>query len=230
MLTARTRGCILFWILCEGMLCRVCRDMESRFHPNYAGGHARNETICRNEKLYCCLLFPSHTQAEGVKGANVQLAGFCTLQSKSRYIRKWSNHIVPVPRETTVVVIFGTFVFGLCSLFIVKIELNTLLFWNNISSIPQVTYSSSSLDATTSSGPGPPHCRGFTITLRHTTLGRTPLDERSTRHRDLYMTTHNTHKRQISMPPAAFEPAIPSNERPPTHALDCAATGIGTLG
>jgi hypothetical protein len=27
------------------------------------------------------------------------------------------------------------------------------------------------------SGPGRPHYRGFTITLRHTTLGRTPLDE-----------------------------------------------------
>jgi hypothetical protein len=26
-------------------------------------------------------------------------------------------------------------------------------------------------------GPVPPHCRGFTITLRHTTVGRTPLDE-----------------------------------------------------
>jgi hypothetical protein len=31
--------------------------------------------------------------------------------------------------------------------------------------------------ATAPSGPGPPHYRGFTITLRHTTLGRTPLDE-----------------------------------------------------
>jgi hypothetical protein len=31
--------------------------------------------------------------------------------------------------------------------------------------------------ATASSGPGPPHYRGLTITLRHTTLGRTPLDE-----------------------------------------------------
>jgi hypothetical protein len=29
--------------------------------------------------------------------------------------------------------------------------------------------------ATAHSGPRPPHCRGFTITLRHTTLGRTPL-------------------------------------------------------
>jgi hypothetical protein len=25
--------------------------------------------------------------------------------------------------------------------------------------------------------PRPPHCRSFTITLTHTTLGRTPLDE-----------------------------------------------------
>jgi hypothetical protein len=32
--------------------------------------------------------------------------------------------------------------------------------------------------ATARSVPGPPHCRGFTITLRHTALGRTPLDER----------------------------------------------------
>jgi len=31
--------------------------------------------------------------------------------------------------------------------------------------------------ATDPSEPGPPHCRGFTITLRHTTLGSIPLDE-----------------------------------------------------
>jgi len=29
------------------------------------------------------------------------------------------------------------------------------------------------------------------------------------------------------MPPAEFEPAIPTNERPQTHALDRAATGTG---
>jgi hypothetical protein len=29
------------------------------------------------------------------------------------------------------------------------------------------------------------------------------------------------------MPPAAFEPAIPASERPQTHALDRAATGVG---
>jgi hypothetical protein len=59
------------------------------------------------------------------------------------------------------------------------------------------------------------------------TLGRAPLDEGSARRRDLYLTTHNTHKRQTSMPPAGFEPTIPASERPKTHALDGAATVIG---
>ena len=54
------------------------------------------------------------------------------------------------------------------------------------------------------SGPRPPHCRGFIITLRHTTLSRTPLDWWSARRRDLYMTTHNTHKRLTSMPPGGI--------------------------
>jgi hypothetical protein len=31
--------------------------------------------------------------------------------------------------------------------------------------------------ATAPSGPEPPQYRGYTITLRHTTLGRTPVDE-----------------------------------------------------
>jgi hypothetical protein len=71
--------------------------------------------------------------------------------------------------------------------------------------------------------------RRFTSHFRHTTLGRTPLDERSARRRDLYMTTHNTHKRQTSMPKAGFEPTIPASERPQTHALDRTATAIGVL-
>jgi len=41
---------------------------------------------------------------------------------------------------------------------------------------------------------------------RCTTVGRTPLDEWSARRRDLYLTTHDTHNRQISMPPVGFEP------------------------
>jgi hypothetical protein len=72
--------------------------------------------------------------------------------------------------------------------------------------------------------------RGFAIThFRHTTLGGTPLDEGPARRRDLHLTTHNTHKRQTSMPSAGFKPTILTSERPQTHALDRAATGIGTL-
>jgi len=52
-----------------------------------------------------------------------------------------------------------------------------------------------------------------------TTLVRTPLGELSARRRDLYLTTHNTYKRQTPMPPTGFEPAIPAGERPQTHAL-----------
>jgi hypothetical protein len=63
--------------------------------------------------------------------------------------------------------------------------------------------------------------------LRHTTVGRTPLDEGPARRKDLYLTTHNIHNRQTSMPPAGFEHTIPVSERPQTHALDRAATGIG---
>jgi hypothetical protein len=73
--------------------------------------------------------------------------------------------------------------------------------------------------ATAPSAPRPPHCRGYMITLRHTALGRTPLAEWSARHRDLYLTTHNTHKRQTSMPLAGFEPIIPASDRPQTHAF-----------
>jgi hypothetical protein len=48
----------------------------------------------------------------------------------------------------------------------------------------------------TSTGPGPARYRDFTITLRHTALGRTPLDESSARRKDPYLTTHNPHNRQ----------------------------------
>src|SRR5215475_16194007 len=51
-------------------------------------------------------------------------------------------------------------------------------------------------------------------TQRHTTVGRTPLDERSAHRRELYLTTHDTHNRQISMPPVGFESTISAGERP----------------
>jgi len=75
-------------------------------------------------------------------------------------------------------------------------------------------------------GSRPPHYRGFTITPRLTTLGRPPSDEWSVRHGDLYLTTHNTHKRQASMILAGFQPAFPESERPQTHVLDRKTAGI----
>jgi hypothetical protein len=71
-------------------------------------------------------------------------------------------------------------------------------------------------DATVPSGSGTPHYRGYTTTLKHTTARR----------RDLYLTTHNIHNRQIPMPPAGYEPTIPAIERTQTHALDGQTTAI----
>ena len=71
--------------------------------------------------------------------------------------------------------------------------------------------------------------RGLTITLRHTTLGWASLGEWSVRRRDLYLTTHNTHKRHSCTLPAGFEPATPASKRPQTHALHCAGTAFGTV-
>jgi len=76
-------------------------------------------------------------------------------------------------------------------------------------------------------GPGPPP--SFTRiqhhTQRRTTFGRTPLGEWSARRRDLYLTTHNNHNRQTSMPSVGFEPTVSAGERLQTYALDRAATG-----
>jgi hypothetical protein len=47
-------------------------------------------------------------------------------------------------------------------------------------------------------------------TRRRTTVSRTALDEWSARRRDLYLTTHNTHNRQTSMPPDRIQTHGPS--------------------
>jgi len=66
------------------------------------------------------------------------------------------------------------------------------------------------------------------MTFTHThTHSRTPLDECSAHRRDLYLTTHNTYKRQTAIPPAGFIPAIPASKRPQKYALDRAAIGSG---
>jgi len=62
------------------------------------------------------------------------------------------------------------------------------------------------------SRPRPP-LRGSLTTLRHTTCGRTPLDDQSARRRNVQVKTQSIHKRQTSISPAGFEPAIPASER-----------------
>jgi len=79
------------------------------------------------------------------------------------------------------------------------------------------------------SGPGPPHYRGFTFTLRHTSLRRTPLDEWSAWCIDHYLTTHNAHTRQTFIFPSGFEPAVPASKRPLTHTLGRVATRMGNI-
>jgi len=68
--------------------------------------------------------------------------------------------------------------------------------------------------ATAPNGPGLPHYLGFTIRL-----GRTPLDEWSARRRDLYLTTHNTHKKRTH--PCLRRDSNPQSQqakgRRPTH-------------
>jgi hypothetical protein len=59
-----------------------------------------------------------------------------------------------------------------------------------------------------------PRSRGFVITQRRATVGRTLLDELSARRRDLYLTTHNIHNRQTSMLPVGLKPTIAVGERP----------------
>ena len=48
---------------------------------------------------------------------------------------------------------------------------------------------------------------------RHTTVGRTSMDDRSGSSRHRYLTTHNTHNIQTSMAQVQFEPTITANER-----------------
>ena len=76
-----------------------------------------------------------------------------------------------------------------------------------------------------SSGPGPPHCSGFEITFRHSTLSRTPI---SPSKRPLPDSTQNSQEKELHIL-ARFEPAIPASKRPQTRALDRAATGIATV-
>ena len=67
-----------------------------------------------------------------------------------------------------------------------------------------VLFSSPFFPSTGSSAPcGPvrPHYRGFTVTLRHTTLGRTRLDEGSAQRTNLYLhTTQHSQQTDFHVP------------------------------
>ena len=67
--------------------------------------------------------------------------------------------------------------------------------------------------------PPPTHTHTHTLTKI--------LQEESARCIDLYLTTHNAHNRQISMPPEEIRTRNPRSQRPQTHPLQCVATGIG---
>jgi hypothetical protein len=79
--------------------------------------------------------------------------------------------------------------------------------------------------ATALGGPGP-H-RGFMITLRHTALGRTPLDEGSARRRDLYLTTQNTQQETDIHAPSGIRTRNPSKRAAAVPRRRPAASGIG---
>ena len=78
-----------------------------------------------------------------------------------------------------------------------------------------------------------PFLMSLDYTQRRSTVGRTPLDEGSARRRDLYLTTHDTHHRQISMPPVGFEPTISAGEgqgRSPAEILNPICYLLALLG
>jgi len=69
------------------------------------------------------------------------------------------------------------------------------------------------------SGPRPPYFRGFMITLRHSTVGRNPLDEWSARRKCLYLSSTQHHNRHTFMSPAGFEPTVAKSKRSQTRRL-----------
>jgi hypothetical protein len=97
----------------------------------------------------------------------MMIINLCATQMTSNYL----NNSVPTPPKTS------------CASHIRHMISQTALFFFSMAQQPP-------------SGPELPQNRGFTITLRHTTLGRTPPEEGPARLSELYLTSQNTHKRQ----------------------------------
>jgi hypothetical protein len=66
------------------------------------------------------------------------------------------------------------------------------------------------------------------LSVRHTTVGRTPLDEWSARRRPLPDNTQHWQETDIHAF-CGIQPTVPATERPQTHASDRSATGIGLI-
>jgi hypothetical protein len=75
------------------------------------------------------------------------------------------------------------------------------------------------------SGPRPPHCRGFMITDTPHSIGLLWSSDQS----DVETFTWQHTTLTADMPPAGFEFTIPASEQPQTHALNRAASGIGSI-
>jgi len=75
--------------------------------------------------------------------------------------------------------------------------------------------------AIAANGPGPPRYRRFTVTLRHTILGRTPLDEWSARRRPLHEDTQHSKVTRIHASSGIRTHNLSK------RTLDRAATGVG---
>jgi hypothetical protein len=99
------------------------------------------------------------------------------------------------------------------STFIIILQLDTRYFF--------------SYRAVAQSGSQPPRYWGFSIT--HSTYhSRHDSSVRVISSLQGPLTSHDTQNRQMSTPPAEFEPTISVNERPRTYASDRGASGTGT--
>ena len=115
---------------------------------------------------------------------------FCTWWKKTYIDNSKRNSIISVNPDRAIVLCFSEF------------EHNTTFLCNTSS----LCYRSFIFcGPATQRGSWPPHSWGILDHIqRSITVSRTPLDEWSVRRRDLYLTTHNTHNRQTSMPPVGI--------------------------
>ena len=92
----------------------------------------------------------------------------------------------------------------------------TLFWFKNLQPSREIIFFLSFHGSTALLGPGLLLVEVLRMTHTHThthTHDRTALEQGSASSRDLYLTTHNTHKRQTSMPAAGFESANLARER-----------------